>query len=1035
MQKRIPKQKKHSFYGKGKLLLFVLMVCVSQPMEAGKPVQKITVSGVVTAIASAEALPGVNVIVKGTTIGTMTDASGKYSIDIPDENSILVFSSIGYLSEEIPVNGRSVIDIALAENIQSLSEVVIVGYGTQQTKDLTAPIQVIANKELSKIPTASPMEALQGQAPGVFVSNSGAPGASPSIQIRGLGSVRGSFEPLFVVDGVITKDIGFLDMNSIESMSILKDASAASIYGVRAANGVILITTKRGKEGKPVITYDGYTGIRKAVSGDFSLLNGADYLEFTNRKFKADSERNNVPYSPLNTSAYPDNTSWFDEILRTGRVQKHNLNISGGSEKNKYFIGLGYFNEEGLVKKNNFKRINVRFTDDVQLTDFLRAGISTDMAVSQIDHLAADILNQAFDTPPVFKPRNPDGTFTNPDNLNLGQFSNPGATLDRWNNIEPFTNRNISNIYFEVVPIKGLSAKTSFSTDIVSWNRRDYRAPWNVSIIQTDSSQALTRDYGREFNFVWDNTLTYTKELDDHRFTVLAGTAYASYFRQFLRGFNTGVPSFSDASLYLVNGDDADGQQSSDGGEKRVNQSYFGRLSYAFRNKYLLTATLRADGSSSFPKQNRWGIFPSLGLGWTLTEENFLRNVKSLSYLKLRASYGVLGNSDIPQGTYSLPVDNRPYLSAVFGPYNSTTITQGATITTAVQPDLTWEVVKEYNIGFESEWISNRLFFETDYYHRTTEDAIFPVILSGTSGVSTPSGGDDRAYLDNNANILNTGFEFMLRWTDHVGKDFSYTIGLNTTLQRNEIAQLKTGTIALYNGYRNSSISQEGRPIGEFFVYEVDGIFQTEDEVNSFVDKEGNLIMPNAVPGDFRYADNNGDGRLTDEDKISAGNYLPKAMYGVSLGLNYKRIDFSIQTQGVSGVSIFNAKRIDRAGNQNIDKDFFENMWNGPGTSNTYPSGDLLGGRNPDPNTFNVESGDYFRIRNITLGYTFNTASMLGGRLSQFRLYASATNPVTFFKYNGYTPEISAGNATNRGYDYGTYPLAATYLVGLSIGL
>ncbi|WP_198036123.1 SusC/RagA family TonB-linked outer membrane protein [Salegentibacter sp. T436] len=979
-------------------------------------------------------LPGVTVQVEGTARGVTTNMDGNFSIEA-SSGEVLLLSFLGYNSQEIVVDGEEDLEIILTENIGELNEVVVVGYGQQQKVDLIAPIQVVDDEELKRIPTASPTEALQGLVSGVTVSNNGAPGATPSIQIRGLGSVRGDFSPLYVVDGVVTKDIGFLDMNSIESMSVLKDASSAAIYGVRAANGVIIIETKRGKKGKPSISYEGYAGIQKVTPGNFSLLNNEDYIDFTNNKLEANAARNNSTFTPFDPNDYPDNTNWFDEILRTAFTQKHSLNISGGSENNRYFVGLNYFEQEGVVKKNSYERVNVRITDDIDFSDYFRAGISTDMSITKIDHLAGGLLGQAYRNPPVYSPRNEDGEFTNPDNLGLGQYANPAATLDRWNNVEPFTTRNISNIYFELMPIEGLTLKTSFSADISNYSTRNYARAWNVSIIQTDDSNALTRQYGRQFNYVWDNTITYKQEIDKHRFTVLAGSAYTSYFSQFLNGFNTGVEYFSDASLYLVNGDETTEQQASDGGSKRVNQSYFGRLSYTFDDKYMLNATLRTDGSSSFPENNRWGTFPSLGLGWVASEESFFNESEILDYLKIRASYGMLGNSDIPQGTYILPVDNRPYLSAVFGPYDSTNISQGATITTAVQPDLTWEVVEEYNFGFDSNWFDNQLSIEMDYFYRTTRDAIFPVILSATSGVSTPSGGNDRAYLDNNANILNSGLEFLTSWNKQVNEDFTYNISANATFQKNEISELQTGTIALYNGYRSSSISQVGRPVGEFYVYEVEGIFQDQAEVNNYVDEDGDLIMPNAVPGDFKYADNNGDGRLDDQDKISAGNYLPSFLYGINFNMEYKNIDFSIQGQGVEGVSVFNVKRIDRSGNQNIDQDFYDNMWRGPGTSNTYPAGDVLGGRNPDPNSFNVESGDYFRIRNITLGYTFSENSFFGNALSRFRIYASATNPVTFHRYNGFTPEISGGNPTNRGYDNGVYPISATYLVGLNINL
>lgn len=1014
----------------GQFLVIVLFFLLCQ---TGIAASQQTVTGTVMD-ESGMPLPGATIQIEGTSRGVNTNMDGGFSIDAtPDD--VLLISFIGFNTQEVPVSDETNFEITMTENLGELNEVVVVGYGQQQKVDLIAPIQVVDNEKLKKIPTASPAEALQGLVSGVTVSSNGAPGAAPSIQIRGLGSVRGDFSPLYVVDGVVTKDIGFLDMNSVESMSVLKDASSAAIYGVRAANGVIIIETKRGKTGKPTISYEGYAGVQVVTRGDFSLLNNENYIDFTNNKLEANAKRNNSTFFPFDANDYPENTNWFDEILRTAFTQKHSLNISGGSEDNRYFVGLNYLEQEGVVKKNKYERVNVRITDDIDFNDYFRAGISTDMSVTKVEHVAGGLLGQAYRNPPVYSPRDENGDFTNPDNLGLGQYGNPAATLDRWNNTEPFTTRNISNIYFEVIPLEGLTLKTSFSADIRNYSTRNYARAWDVSITQTDDSNALTRQYGRQFNYVWDNTITYKREIEKHRFTILAGSAYTSYFSQFLRGFNTGVEYFSDPSLYLVNGDETTQQQASDGGSKRVNQSFFGRLSYTFDNKYLLNATLRTDGSSSFPEDNRWATFPSIGLGWVASEENFLNELKSLDYLKLRASYGMLGNSDIPQGTYILPVDNRPYLSAVFGPYDSTNITQGATITTSVQPDLSWEIVEEYDFGFDSKWFENRLTLEMDYYYRTTKDAIFPVILSPTAGVSTPSGGNDRAYLDNNASILNKGLELLVGWNKQVNDDFSYNISANATFQENEITELQTGTIALFNGYRSSSISQVGRPVGEFYVYEVDGIFQNKEEINNYVDNNGDLIMPNAVPGDFKYADNNDDGLLDDQDKVSAGNYLPSFMYGINFNMEYKNIDFSIQGQGVEGVSVFNVKRIARSGNQNIDQDFYDNMWQGQGTSNTYPSGDVLGGRNPDPNTFNVESGDYFRVRNITLGYTFNSDSLLSNALSRLRIYASATNPITFHSYNGFTPEIPGGNPTNRGYDNGVYPISATYLIGLNINL
>ncbi len=979
------------------------------------------------------AVPGVNVMIKNTTQGTVSDLTGTFRIEVPSGDAILVFSAIGYYTKEIVVGNQTVINVELEVELTGLDEVVVIGYGKSEAKDLTAPIPVIKQDELKAIPTASPMEAIQGKVSGVFISSNGAPGATPSIQIRGLGSVRGDFSPLYVIDGIITKSIGNLDINSIESISILKDASAASIYGNRAANGVILVTTKRGFEGPARINYEGYYGLQIPYTRGFDLLDREQYIEFTNRKLQVDNARNGTSYLPFDPEDYSDETDWFDYILRNAVTQKHSISISGGSRSNKYFVGLNLLRQEGVVRKNDYERVNLRVVDDIVLNEYLRAGVSTDFSVTRINHLAENLLVQAYESPPIYHPMNSDGTWTNPDLLGFGQFYNVAATLDHWHMVDPFGPRNISNMYLELTPVKGLSFKTSLSTDISSWERRQYNEEWDVTIYQSDDSNQLTKSSGRTFNYVWDNTLTYQLVLDRHRITAMAGTSVASYFTNSLMGSNTGVINYGPESLYLVNGDNSYAQQSGDGGSKRVNQSYFGRISYSFLDRYLFTGTLRGDGSSSFPKQNRWGYFPSAGLGWILSQEDFMGNVSLIDFMKLRASYGELGNSDIPQATYVLPVDQRPYLSVIFGPYNSTTVTQGATITTAAQPDLTWEVVKEFNIGFESRMLSSRLDMELDYFHRLTANAIFPVTLSATSGVSTAAGGSTRSFLANNADILNSGVELMLNWGDQPNPDFSYQIGMNLTFQENVIRELKTGTISIFEGYRNASVSSEGRPIGEFYVYEVDGVFQNMDEINSYINEDGELLMPNAVPGDFRYADKNGDGTIDDFDKVYRGNYLPDWMYGLHLGLNYRGIDFLASFQGVSGVSIFNAKRIARSGNENIDQDFFNKMWNGKGTSTSYPNGDLLGGRNNDPNTFNIESGDYFRLKNVTLGYTF-LRNQKDRKLPEIRVYLSATNPFTIHGYNGFTPEIPGGTATARGYDYGLYPIASTYLIGVSIG-
>jgi TonB-linked SusC/RagA family outer membrane protein len=459
--------------------------------------------------------------------------------------------------------------------------------------------------------------------------------------------------------------------------------------------------------------------------------------------------------------------------------------------------------------------------------------------------------------------------------------------------------------------------------------------------------------------------------------------------------------------------------------------SYFGRLFYSYKDRWLFTGTFRRDGSSKYPKEERWLNAPSVGIGWVLSQESFMDNLNFIDFLKLRASWGELGNNNVPQNAYTVTVNTAQQYSIVYGPYGSSLISQGASITSIVEPLLKWESVKEFDGGFEALLLNSRLNLEMDYYHRMTENAIFPVNVIQTSGTSGGS------FLDNNANILNKGIEITLGWKDDLNNKFSYSIGANFTTNHNEVYKLAAGTLPFYDaGAFNGALAtytQEGHPIGEFYVLEVDGVFQNWAEVDAFVDTAGNLVMPNAVPGDFRYVDKNKDGKIDNNDRIPYGSYVPKILYGFNIGLKYGIIDFSVECQGVGGNKIYNAKRPNRFGNENYDLDFWDNRWHGDGTSDSYPSADVAGGLNVFPNTFFVESGAYFRVRNIQIGCTVPAKYTDKINLGSVRVYFTAQNPFTSFKYNGFSPEIPGGAPSTQGMDYGVYPLSKINSFGVNV--
>lgn len=1002
----------------------LLVICLILPGMWALSQQEVEVQGRVTD-ARGEPIPGVTVLVTDTRQGTITNLDGEYSIGV-QPGSTLSFSFIGSGTQEFEITAPMTLDVRLQEIAYDMDEVVVIGYGTAAVKDVTGTISVVRSEEITKQATPNVGEALQGKVAGLQVSSSGAPGSSPTIRIRGLGTVSSDASPLYVVDDVFVNDISFLSPNQIESVTVLKDASSAAIYGVRAANGVILITTKSGRMQRPQFNYTGYAGIQQ-VSNLLDLANTDQYITLVNEKIAVVEDRGTAS-TPFDPNAYQDNTDWFDEVLRTASIQNHNMDISGGSESVNYYFGLGITSQEGLVRDNDYTRVNLRGSSDIDVTGWLKAGYGLTLSGWESNN-PANVLGQAFIAPPAFAPKNDEGNYTDPVILGFGNFANPAATIEFHDNVTQGL-KTIANVYAEIKPLEDLTIRSSFTLDGSYTQNRAYTPVHFVSVTQNDTLSHLNKSRDQQFNYTFDNTATYNLVTGDHRLGLMAGLSMLQFRGGGLSAATSRVPFFTESTLYLSNGSIED-LSAGDYGSLIRSNSYFGRLFYSFRDRYLLTATFRRDGSSTFPREERWGNFPSLGLGWVISEEDFFTGVDFIDFMKIKTSWGVLGNNQVPQNAFTVTVNNWDGYSIVYGPYGSSAIAPGASITSLVEPLLRWETVEEFDAGIELLMMNNRLTADLGFYRRMTTSAIFPVPLIGTAGTSGNS------YLDNNADILNIGMELALGYSNSMGELFSYNVNGNVSFNRNEVYRLEPGTLPFYaaNAFNGAlaTYTQEGHPVGEFYVLEVDGVFQSFDEVNNYTGPEGNPIMPDAVPGDFRYVDHNEDGIIDDRDRIPYGSYTPKVLYAFNAGINFGQFDFSLELQGVGGNKIYNAKRANRFGNENYDADFAENRWHGEGTSDTYPSADLAGGMNVYPNTFLVERGDYFRIRNAQLGYTLPAALTERIAIASLRIYVSARNPLTLFSYNGFTPEIPGGSPVTAGMDYGVYPLSRITSVGINL--
>lgn len=1002
------------------ILTFLLCLLLSPAMLFAQ--QTKTVKGKVVD-QNNEPVIGATVKVVGSNIVTATDFDGNYTLSNVPEGASISYTYIGMMSKEVTVRGGvSEYNVTLTDDAQNLEEIVVIGYGAAKAKDLTAPIEVVKGEELIVQPTSSPMAALQGKVPGVNIVNSGTPGSGPTVTIRGAGSFSDT-TPLYVVDGMFYDNINFLNNADIQEMSILKDASASAIYGVRAANGVVIITTKKGRRNqKAQITYNGYVGVQVATN----VLEMCNSHEYATMLMEADADAYGYMFENsiaqwggnLENLQFNADTDWYDELIRPAVMTNHSLSISGGSENAIYSVGMSYLSQDGIMDTDNYyRRLNFRAALDYDATSWLKVGFNGVFSNSkqQLPNNAA--WQNAFNTPsimPVYDTSRGDDVFpdkyASPEQFGVtNNFYNPVARANYYDS----KNDNyqvLSNFYAQlnILPDK-LNVKTSYSYDYSTTSNTDFTPTYYVSANQQANTTSLTKSDSTYKKWIWDNTATYTDKWGAHSFTGMLGVSMREENYRYLTGTATGVPEGEDAYKYLALGN-KEGATVSDNGTRYRGLSYFTRLNYSFDDRYMLMFTFRADGSSKY--NDEWGYFPSVGAAWTITNESFMQDQKAFDYLKLRASWGKLGNDKIAA---SAGFSTAATAQGVFG---TNTVYDGYIFKSNFSW-LEWEVVNETNVGLSLATLKNRLSADIDWYYRLTENAV----ISPTIPMQ------NETIAGNYGEILNMGIDLSLNWSDKINKDFSYTVGANLGWLHNEVKSLKDNLKKVQSSGKVYQIV--GEKMNSYYGYKVVGIYQTPEECAA----DPIAVANGLEPGDFKYEDVNGDGAIDGSDKQALGSYVPDITYGFNIGFQYKNFDFSLTTYGQAGGELWNRKRALRyaQSNFNFDKAQYEDRWTGPGSTNEHPSAAALiktwNVSDSNNASYFVESSNYFRIQNITLGYSFKNVKFGNYTMPGIRLTLTADRPFTTFKAHSFTPELSDA----YGWDTEVYPLTATYTFGVQL--
>ncbi|MFD2573257.1 SusC/RagA family TonB-linked outer membrane protein [Spirosoma soli] len=971
----------------------------------------VSVSGKVTD-SQGQPLPGVTVTLKGSTRGTTTDANGSFQLTGVTNQSVLVFSYIGFANQEVAVGNQTAINVTLADDTQTLNEVVVVGYGTQRKRDLTGAVAQIKGEEIVKYPVQTPTQALQSRLAGVQVIASGRPNEQPQIRVRGVGSALAGVSPLYVVDGVLTDDIRNISNNDILSIEVLKDASAA-IYGVRAANGVVIVTTRRGKSGATQVQYD----------ANFSVRQPANLVQMANRdqyvSYLADAAPNqNVNNPPLTSD---QTTNWYDQALRNAPQSNHNLSISGGSERNTFFFSAGYFTDVGVVKTNDFRRLTIRANNEVKINDKLT--FSNQLSFSRGNEKAVNldgVYSSLYRAAPIVPAKVGDKY----GNLSaFGNVGNPLLSLDARDQ-RIINNRLQGNLALSYKPVEWLTLRSAFNGDLIFNRDRTYLRAFqndaNTFVTaggnQRQQNSQLNVNESRSLRYIIDNTATIDKTFGDNNLTFLLGAVTEQFTSDTLLASRINVPN--DPNLWYLRLGNPDQQLSNaSGGDLQTRQSFVTRVTYSLKNKYLFNASLRADGSSKF--RERWGYFPTAGIGWVISDEAFMKNQSLFNFLKFRGSWGILGNDNIASNAYILTANvNIPY-------FYDNGLTLGNAIQDIKDQQLKWERTQQIDAGVEFALFDNRLTGEIDYYSKTTRDALAFRIIPAIFG------DPDNQFLTNIASFRNRGFEFVLNWKETLESGLSYSIGGNLTTNKNELIGLNGGQALLAGGVGQQGFvtrSDNGQPVGSFYVLNAIGVFQNQAEIDGapvFGDRA------NVRPGDLRYQDVDGNGVINDNDRIYAGSYQPKLYYGINLGLSYKGFDLAADVYGNAGNKVYNGKKAFRFENtDNIEAAYADARWTTNRPSQTDPR--IITSATP-ASTYFVESGSFIRLNNLTLGYTIPAALKDKVKLRTARIYVTSQNLFTIKQFSGFSPELPGG-PLDSGIELNSYPTTRTFAVGLNVG-
>ncbi|MEM1135544.1 MAG: TonB-dependent receptor [Bacteroidota bacterium] len=1021
---------------------------LKQKAAVEEEVSQITIKGKVTTVENGEALPGVSILIKGTSTGTVSDLNGSYLLPA-NEGDILQFSFIGYQTKEVEIGNRTIVDVQLTQDLEQLEEVVVIGYGSQKRSDLTGSISSVSGEEIEKLAATSLEQGLQGRAAGVQVTQTDAsPGGAISVRIRGGNSITGNNEPLYVIDGypimnqpitatgrsgsgnnqvIKTNPLAALNPNDIASIEVLKDASATAIYGARGANGVVIITTKRGKSNTSNFDIHFSTGVQEIIK-TMPVLNLRDYAELANEAFVTDGRAAPFPDVDGLVDSLNGGTNWQDEIFTTAPMYNVQLTYTGGNEKSRYMVSGNYFKQEGIVIGSDFQRYSTRFNLDTDVSSKFRLGYSLNLSYIDNEEVlvndggtgSAGVVHNALTAAPYLPVFDEEGAYF-VDWQQVGPVfrrDNPvSLALSTTNNT--LIGRGLGNFYAQYEIIEGLTAKVTIGADVqyIKRNlyipRTTYRGffPRGIADVQTN----------QVYNWLNENTLTYQKNFNqNHRLTALLGYTMQRENRQTTRsrgeGFVNDILGFNNIEAASVV------QPPSTGANQWSLQSYIGRVNYVLSDKYLFTLTGRVDGSSRFGENNKYGFFPSGAFAWRMSEESFIKEMNFFSDLKLRTSYGITGNQEIPLYRSQASLGNTNYILG-----GSQAI--GIAPNRVANPDLKWESTTQFDVGLDVGFIDNRLRFTLDHYRKKTEDLLLQLTIPWTSGYSSS--------LQNVGSVENIGWEFSAG-ADILTGELRWSVEGNISTNRNEVLDL--GELDQFFGPQSGApgfyspgpavIVKEGEPVNSFFGYETNGLFRTQADIDNGPTQRFQEL------GDRRFSDTDGDGELSPDDRVILGTAIPDFIYGFNSNLSYKNFDLSLFFQGVQGNEVLNVLRIyeleSLRGTHNNHTRVLD-RWSSENPNGSEPKADRRG-QERFVTDENVEDGSFLRLRNVVLGYTLPASKI--NWLRELRVYVSAQNLFTITNYTGFDPEVNSQgqNPINQGIDYGAYPRARVFNVGFNIG-